>query len=606
MQSHKETLLEKLRNHIRNIREKIRTDLEAVHIVADRSFVEIAKIRPQDDQTIALRLKYNAMARREELQHLYQTPYFTKCEIIENTTEERKTYFFAKHQMINEAIYSWVAPIASIRFESPGEIAYTLPSGEEKKLTLVSKEQYMIVDGEVIFFAREERSQPRELIYQQHFTRQKSEFILPEIVAQMEKAQDQVIRAHHYGPLVISGPAGSGKTTLALHRVAYLTQAPDTAPLYKPESIIVFVQDSSTKEYFSHLLPGLGIHNVTITTFSEWACTMLYVDTGEFSYIHRYGSTDEERDSYEYEKLKVLRSGTMPTYQKDIYSVLTRAYKDMSSKYKKLLQQQKVEKKLDRFDLTILLLSYLEKNKKFETRKTYHRVIKRVVKEIHEKKPVVYSLAVIDEFQNYLPEQLGILKQCINEETASSMYVGDFGQQVYLGTLKNWSQFSEDIELERNIRLNKVYRNTKSILNFISDLGYSITIPESLNEGLPVVQRLCDNPHDEIEYIQSIISPYKKGSIGIIAKTSSYLEVFKEAFGAHQNIHMITINESQGLEFDLVCIVGIDANTFDTDYSHDVLPEHIEERKRIQKDLLYIALTRAISELHIVGRCLLK
>ena len=45
---------------------------------------------------------------------------------------------------------------------------------------------------------------------------------------QMEKAQDQVIRAHHAGPLVISGPAGSGKTTLALHRVAFLTQSPET------------------------------------------------------------------------------------------------------------------------------------------------------------------------------------------------------------------------------------------------------------------------------------------------------------------------------------------------------------------------------------------
>src|SRR3989339_586829 len=48
----------------------------------------------------------------------------------------------------------------------------------------------------------------------EYFTRQKSEFALPEIIAQIEKAQDQVIRAEHVGPLAISGPAGSGKTTL--------------------------------------------------------------------------------------------------------------------------------------------------------------------------------------------------------------------------------------------------------------------------------------------------------------------------------------------------------------------------------------------------------
>lgn len=66
----------------------------------------------------------------------------------------------------------------------------------------------------------------------------------------MEKAQDQVIRASHKGSLVIGGPAGSGKTTLALHRVAYLTQAPETSEFYPTKSIIVFVQDTGTKITF--------------------------------------------------------------------------------------------------------------------------------------------------------------------------------------------------------------------------------------------------------------------------------------------------------------------------------------------------------------------
>jgi len=101
-----------------------------------------------------------------------------------------------------------------------------------------------------MFFSKEVEGRARELIYQEHFTNRKTGFMLPEIVAEMEKSQDQVIRAHHEGPLVISGPAGSGKTTLAFHRVAYLTQAPDTALHYREDSIIIFVQDNGTKEYF--------------------------------------------------------------------------------------------------------------------------------------------------------------------------------------------------------------------------------------------------------------------------------------------------------------------------------------------------------------------
>ena len=62
------------------------------------------------------------------------------------------------------------------------------------------------------------------------------------------------------------------------------------------------------------------------------------------------------------------------------------------------------------------------------------------------------------------------------------------------------------------------------------------------------------------------------------------------------------MRESQGVEFDLVCIVGIHHDTFTVTHTIDTLPSHIEERKRIERDLLYIALTRAITELHILGK----
>jgi DNA helicase-2/ATP-dependent DNA helicase PcrA len=117
---------------------------------------------------------------------------------------------------------------------------YAPQSGE-----LISKEQYMITDGKIVFMAFESLEQARELIYQEYFSQRKSSFLLPEIVEQMEQAQDKVIRAHHQGSFLISGAAGSGKTTLALHRVAYLLQSPDTAERFKTENTIVFVQDNS-------------------------------------------------------------------------------------------------------------------------------------------------------------------------------------------------------------------------------------------------------------------------------------------------------------------------------------------------------------------------
>ena len=309
MELHKEKLLNSVRVHIDSTRKKIQEKLEDVRFLANRTLAQFSKLAPED-QMAQMHITLNTQARLEELVHLESSPYFMKCDII-NEEGEYKTYFFGKHEFTENSIYSWIAPIAAIRFENPGVTSFKLPTGEIKPVTIKQKEQYMIVDGKILFFAIESQNNPRELIYQEHFTRQKSEFALPEIVAQMEKAQDQVIRASHKGSLVIGGPAGSGKTTLALHRVAYLTQAPETSEFYPTKSIIVFVQDIGTKNYFSTLLPGLGIHDVQITTFSEWAFSILGLN--EYVYQERYGTTDEEKDLYEY-SFSLLKDSTILLY----------------------------------------------------------------------------------------------------------------------------------------------------------------------------------------------------------------------------------------------------------------------------------------------------
>ena len=603
MENYKETLLQSLRTHIDFVVEKIKEKLQTTKILANTSLKELSKLSPED-QMVYMNLRAQAQTREVELAHLEGSPYFMKCVVIDEAGEEKR-YFLAKHQFSEESIYSWVSPIASIRFENLGHASYTLADGMIKKIDIKEKEQYMIVDGKVIFFAREVQDIPRELIYQEHFTKQKSEFALPEIVAQMEKAQDQVIRAHYKGPLVISGPAGSGKTTLALHRVAYLTQAPDTASLYPPRSVVVFVQDKGTKEYFSKLLPGLGIHDVHITTFFEWGFSILGLK--DYTYVERYGENDEEKDLYEYVKIRSLREKSIPVWNKNIFSVLTADYAtNLSLESKLLFENQRREKKLDRFDLVILLQSYLEKYKTFETKREYQTYVNdKLVKKI-EKNQIQYSLMIVDEFQNYLPEQLQIIKKCIQEQTQSIVYVGDIAQQVKLGTIRNWHDVGETIPPERSVMLNKVYRNTRNILSFIKSLGYTIEITDGVTEGPVVVEKTQQTIEQEIQHIKNNIEKYEKGSIGILAKNESYLELFKKEFSTIKQIHILTFLESQGVEFDLVFLVGINKTSFEVTHDADVLPEHIEERIRMQKDLLYVALTRAITELHVLGTEALK
>ena len=559
---------------------------------------------PNEDRAVAVKLMKYSEKRIGELSHLIGSPYFVRCNILFENEDKERNLYFGKFGFEKEFIYSWVTPASAIRFENPGDVQYKRPDGSFQKGELLRKDNFMIVGGEIKFLSSETIDNPRELIYQDYFSKRKTGFALPEIVAQMEKAQDQVIRANHIGPFLISGPAGSGKTTLALHRAAYLLQSPDLSDIYKSNSIIVFVQDNGTKNYFSQLLPELGINDVLITTFSEWSFPILDIRA---NYVARYGHSESGKDIYEFQKLKAIKEAELIHYEKNnVFSILEKAYDSyFNEEQKQLFNQQKSEKVLDGADLTLLLRAYYEasgslgivKDVYIEQKNGAYKKVKKFV-------PFEYSLAIVDEFQNYLPEQLNIIKKCINTRSQSIIYVGDMAQQVQLGTIKNWDDIGEKIADERKVILQKVYRNTKNIIQYIKNLGYNIELSDGLKEGNEVVENIFSSKKDELNYISKVIKESDHARFGILAKDPDYLIDFKELFLNSDSVHVMTMNEAQGVEFDVVFLIGINKDLFSI--SKEFSNILAEEKKRINKDLLYVALTRAISELHIIGKEKLK
>lgn len=577
----KKSILQMAKEHIETIRKDVKVETGRITELNSKQLSQVSK----DDQAVFFHIKYNLDKRFDELTTLYGSPYFVKCKIKFEDSGKIDDVYFAKFEFIDKSIYSWITPIASIRFENPGQASYTLPDGRIRKVELLSKEQYMIVDGEILFQTSESIEHSRELIYQKHFSDRKKGFMLPEIVAQMEKAQDQVIRAHHKGPFLISGPAGSGKTTLAFHRVAYLVQSPDTASIYPTESIMLLVQDKSAIDYFSHLLPELGIRNIQITTFNQWIMDTLEIKDVEF--VSDYFEIEINNTAYEQEKLNLLRDKKIPEYKKSPFQSLDAFYsKSLSGESYSLFKKQKTNKVLDRFDLIFLFNSYIKKYK--------------VLKVKGKKEKRTYSMVLVDEFQNYLPEQLSIIKSVMNEDTQSIIYVGDMKQQINIGTIKDWNQINETISDERSIVLSKVYRNTKQILTYVRELGFQIDIPEGIKEGSPVTERTFTNPEDQIAYVREVIEKNEGLTIGVIAKHSADLKKFLPLTIERENVHLVNMIKSQSLEFDIVIITDIDTHF---ENSSDTLTS---ERQTIQRDSLYIALTRALNELHIIGSVLLS
>jgi len=596
----KEKILSLAREHLASVCLSMKKGLENVEKSLKLNKKRFSSLS-YADKMVGRVIIANGEKRISELNHLKSSPYFVRCDVIFDKEEKENRIYFAKFGFSERDVYSWVTPASAIRFENPGDVKYKRPDGRMQKVKLLRKDQYMIVDGKIKFLSSEKIDTPRELVYEEYFSTKKTGFILPEIVAQMEKAQDQVIRAHHKEPFLISGPAGSGKTTLALHRVAYLVQSPDLADIFTSKSIIVFVQDNGTKEYFSHLLPELGIDDVKIITFSEWAFEILGIGG---NLTERYGDNECEKDLYEFNKLEALNNLAKQTYAKvSPFSILKKAYgKYFDAGQKILFQRQISDVVFDSVDLTLLLkVTHANNNKLSTTREYYIKQKNGSVKKRKEVVPLEYSLAVIDEFQNYLPDQLRLIKSCISEKSQAAVYVGDMAQQIKLGTIRRWEDIEEKMEKNRKVTLQKVYRNTKNILQYIRTLGYDIEIPDQLKEGKEVKEYILKSKDGEIEQIKKIITSNNFSSVGILAKETDYLVEFKKAFGDNNKVHVMTMNEAQGVEFDIVVIVGVSKDMFSS-HEDDKYRNLAKEKMRINKDLLYVSLTRAISELHVMGK----
>lgn len=168
----------------------------------------------------------------------------------------------------------WRAPIASLYYDSNiGKASYLAPEGEISG-NLLTKRQYEIEKGELISFSDVDTVSNDELL--KPYLGVSADKRLKNIVATIQSEQNKIIRWDMKDNLIVQGVAGSGKTTVALHRIAYLVY--NNWDLYKPSRYMVIGPNKFFGDYIANVLPDLDVHGVSQNTLEEVAIKFLNED----------------------------------------------------------------------------------------------------------------------------------------------------------------------------------------------------------------------------------------------------------------------------------------------------------------------------------------
>ena len=212
------------------------------------------------------------LLKRQRLTKMLDSPFFGRVDFRYEDEEEAETFYigignFAPNAGMRPLIYDWRAPVSGLFYDyDKGPAAYDAPAGRmEGEVT--SKWQYKIQNGRMIYGFESDTKIDDEILKQELGSG--GDVQLKNIVRTIQKEQNAIIRNTKDRILAIQGAAGSGKTSVALHRIAYLLYH-DRENL-KAANILILSPNNVFSDYISHILPELGEEHIQEMSFDLFA-----------------------------------------------------------------------------------------------------------------------------------------------------------------------------------------------------------------------------------------------------------------------------------------------------------------------------------------------
>ena len=555
-----------------------------------------------------------------QMTYLLQTPYFGRVDFTEKGESLADEIYIGRYGFFDKKtyncyIYDWRSPVASMFYDCAlGEASYKCPEGEIEG-TLTCKRQYQIEDGELKYCYDTNMAVQDELLGK--VLSENTDKVLRVIIDTITKEQNLAIRKSHLVDLLVEGPAGSGKTSVGMHRLSYLLY--HNRENLSSEKIAVLSRNDIFSSYISAILPELGEENINAVNFDS---LIWYGVPKHFKKMGYYEQVDyllkNKGDTSRKRAIKLKYSSAFLTYVEENIKKYTGRKKDFETAMEVYLWLLKHYVQFGDEEIHKDTLKTLEREKLLYEDLlliSYVRVLLGGIKPLD-----TISHVVVDEAQDYCPVQLRIIRKLYSKSKFTIM--ADVNQAIspeisILNTEEFLDVFGDKVQ---QVTLSKSYRSTAPINEFAFDIlgihnpdlyvdrdgkkpecitvsgkgdmsNKVIEILESIPADMSVGIITCDgNSAWDVKRMVGALLPGMKASgekdgmeEGTSERQIQYILAPDKTL--EEKIVVMPIMLAKGLEFDVVIVWD------------DRGQQYFEENKNLK----YLMATRALHELYFVS-----
>jgi len=595
-----------------------------------------------------------AVARKRKLLKLLQSPYFGRIDFGPQGGAKSPVYIgvhsFWDEQQRQSLIYDWRAPISSLFYDYElGQAAYLTPSGSVAG-TIALKRQYKIRDGQLEFVLENDVNIHDDVL--QRELAKSADDKMKNIVATIQRDQNAVIRNETASVVVIQGVAGSGKTSIALHRIAFLLyRYRDTIAA---KNVLILSPNKVFADYISNVLPELGEEHIPELGMEELAADLLENRYPFQSFFEQVSALLENPDPAFIERIRFkssseflsqlnkyllhvenhyftgseLRLGRLlvplpfilgrfkayhrvpllkrfPLVAQDVRTYVRDATQRKLTGQEKSLIGEAIPRM---FKFTHVLDFYrdfyrwlgrpelcrVEPGQRLE----YADVFALLYLRLRLEGSTVYDHVkhlVIDEMQDYTPVHYAVLSRLF---PCHKTILGDVNQTVNPYSASSAEAIERVFPQAEVVRLHRSYRSTLEITTFAQRITPNPDLIALERHGRePLVTRF-DSPAEELQAVQQLVTAFQgsgRQSLGIICKTlrqTTQVQQVLQSYGAQ-----LLTAESTAFKEGIIITTAYLAKGLEFDEVIVPFASAATYKTALDKGMLYVACTRAMHQL---------